>query len=79
MCKVCFTFYMDANTLIERLGGTVKVSELCEVSAQAVSQWRTEGIPKARLMFLKLARPDVFGIQKTKPKGRPLVDHSKAA
>lgn len=26
----------------------------------AVSQWRRDGIPNARLMFLRLARPDIF-------------------
>jgi hypothetical protein len=51
---------MDANEIIDALGGTSKVAELCEVTTGAVSQWRTDGIPNARLMFLKLARPDVF-------------------
>ena len=51
---------MDANKVIDELGGTVAVAALCEVSKGAVSQWRTDGIPNARLMFLKLARPDVF-------------------
>lgn len=30
------------------------------VTTGAVSQWRKTGIPKARLMFLKAIRPDVF-------------------
>jgi len=51
---------MDANKLIDSLGGTNAVAQLCEVSAQAVSQWRDEGIPKARMMFLRLARPEAF-------------------
>lgn len=51
---------MDTNTVIDLLGGTNKVAELCEVKPQAVSQWRTHGIPGARLMYLKLLRPDVF-------------------
>lgn len=51
---------MDANKVIDALGGTNAVAALCEVSKGAVSQWRTDGIPNARLMFLKLARPDVF-------------------
>lgn len=51
---------MDSNHIIDLLGGTKRVAELCEVSMQAVSQWRTTGIPKARLQFLMLARPDVF-------------------
>ena len=51
---------MDANKIIDALGGTVEVSRLCEVTDGAVSQWRTAGIPKPRLMYLKLLRPDVF-------------------
>ncbi|QYG04453.1 helix-turn-helix domain-containing protein [Massilia sp. NP310] len=46
--------------MIQRLGGTTRTAELCEVSAQAVSQWRTKGVPKAQLKFLRLARPELF-------------------
>lgn len=52
--------FMDANKIIDRLGGTTKVAELCEVAKASVSQWRAAGIPKARLMFLRLARPEIF-------------------
>jgi citrate lyase beta subunit len=51
---------IDANKIIDDLGGTVEVSKLCHVTAQAVSQCRASGIPAARLMFLKLYRPDLF-------------------
>lgn len=51
---------MDANKIIDSLGGTSAVAELCEVTTGAVSQWRDDGIPRARLMFLKAVRPDVF-------------------
>lgn len=58
---------MDANKIIDDLGGTAKVADLCEVTKQAVSQWRSDGIPHARLMFLKAVRPDVFaGVEATK-------------
>ena len=46
--------------IIERLGGTTKTAVLCEVTAQAVSQWRLNGIPKAQRKFLRAVRPDVF-------------------
>lgn len=46
--------------MIKRLGGGAKVAALCEVTPAAVSQWIVNGIPHARLMFLKLARPEVF-------------------
>ena len=51
---------MTDSELIDALGGTSRVSELCQVTTGAVSQWRSSGIPHARLMFLRLARPDVF-------------------
>ena len=57
---------MDSNIIIDSLGGTNEVARLCEVSAQAVSQWRTDGIPHARLMYLKLARPEIFVATATK-------------
>lgn len=51
-----------AGELIDALGGTSAVAKLCDVSDAAVSQWRSAatGIPRARLMFIKLARPDAF-------------------
>ena len=64
---------MDTNTIIDRLGGTNSVATLCEVTAQAVSQWRTSGIPAARLMYLRLLRPEVFNNQAADP----LVDNTK--
>ena len=51
---------MDTQKIIELLGGNAKTAELCNVTPSAVSQWLTGGIPDARLMYLKLARPDVF-------------------
>jgi hypothetical protein len=48
------------NEIIDRLGGTTKTAILCEVTAQAVSQWRLNGIPKTQRKFLQAARPDVF-------------------
>lgn len=52
---------MDANKVIDRLGGTAEVARICAVKPPSVSEWRTVGIPSARLMYLKLLRPDVFG------------------
>jgi hypothetical protein len=51
---------MNADQIINALGGTVAVALLCDTSPAAVSQWRRAGIPKARLMYLKAVRPDVF-------------------
>lgn len=51
---------MNSSEIIDALGGTSKVAEICEVTTGAVSQWRADGIPAARLMYLRLLRPDVF-------------------
>lgn len=41
------------SRVIDSLGGTTKVSKLCEVTTAAVAQWRQQGMPKARFMFLR--------------------------
>ena len=51
---------MNANIIIDSLGGTAEVARLCRVKPPAVSQWREKGIPEYRIQFLRLARPDVF-------------------
>jgi hypothetical protein len=57
-----YTPLMDTNQIIDALGGTSAVARLCEIRPPSVSGWLARGrIPKARLMYLKLARPDVFG------------------
>lgn len=52
---------MDANQIIDALGGTAETARICEVSMPSVSEWRSKNhIPAARLMYLRLLRPDVF-------------------
>ncbi|WP_395602407.1 hypothetical protein AB4P97_08275 [Pseudomonas sp. A1230] len=51
---------MNPNEIIDALGGTFRVAELCEVRPPSVSDWRKYGIPRARMMFLRIAKPDVF-------------------
>jgi hypothetical protein len=46
-----------ADLIIDGLGGTSAVAELCQCSAAAVSQWRIEGIPRSRMQFLRVIRP----------------------
>lgn len=68
-CKHAYNVPMSdqtASEIIDRLGGTVATAELCEVSSQAVSQWRNDGIPQARVMYLRAIRPEVFGINEQK-------------
>jgi len=59
----------NPNTIIDALGGTSATARLCEVQPPSVSEWRKNGIPKAQLKFLKLARPDAFP-NAPKPKRR---------
>jgi len=49
-----------ASKIIDRFGGTKAMAELCEVSMPSVSQWRNNGIPKARIMFLRERHPEIF-------------------
>lgn len=50
----------EANRIIDALEGTSKVAEMFEITTGAVSQWRDEGIPKPRMQYIKLLRPDLF-------------------
>lgn len=53
---------MDPNKIIDRLGGTGKVAEICERTPGAVSQWRKRvgGIPRHHLRFLRAIKPKIF-------------------
>lgn len=48
------------SELIDAYGGTSKVAALCGLTTGAVSQWRTNGIPKAWKKFLRMAKPKAF-------------------
>jgi hypothetical protein len=54
---------MNAETIIERLGGVGAVAKMCRITSAAVSQWKRDGIPPARRQYLELARPDAFAPQ----------------
>lgn len=47
-----------ANTVIDRIGGTAAAARLFKVRMPSVSSWRIHGIPRARMMFLEVARPE---------------------
>lgn len=50
-----------ASEIIDRLGGTFAVAKLFNLAPPSVSEWKAkEKIPEARMMFIRLARPDVF-------------------
>ena len=52
--------------VVQRLGGPSEVARLNGITPSAVSQWVTNGIPPARLLYLKAIRPDVFGLKPTR-------------
>ena len=43
---------MENIEIIQILGGTTKVARLCSVSVPAVSQWKANGIPVDKLVFM---------------------------
>jgi hypothetical protein len=51
---------MDANIIINSLGGTKAVARACRVKPPSVSGWRKNGIPSYRLDFLRLKFPKQF-------------------
>jgi hypothetical protein len=57
----------DPNAVIDALGGTSAVANLCEVKPASVSEWRVNGIPRARLMYLRAIRPDLFPVPQVGP------------
>lgn len=58
---------VDPNEVIDALGGTTEVARLCKVAPQAVTQWRKAGIPRAREMYLRAVRPDVWQCERSDP------------
>jgi hypothetical protein len=51
---------MTASEIIDAMGGTSKVAKECRIRMQSVSVWRKIGIPPARMMYFRLAHPEVF-------------------
>lgn len=51
------------SEIIDALGGTAAVARLCKVKPPSVSDWRKEGIPPARRMYLQAVRPEAFADQ----------------
>jgi len=67
---------MSENEIINAFGGTSAVARIFEITPGAVSQWRTDGIPKDRVRYLKLLNPRVFGggVTKTRQKNKAIKD-----
>lgn len=52
--------HADHSRLIDDLGGTGTVAKMFGIEPPSVSYWRLHGIPKARLMYLKVIYPSKF-------------------
>lgn len=48
------------SEIIDALGGTMAVAKICEVRGPSVSEWRYNGIPRARRQYLRLLYPRLF-------------------
>lgn len=44
-----------ATQVIEALGGTAAVARIFNLSMPSVSDWKKDGIPESRVMFLRVA------------------------
>lgn len=49
-----------ASRIIDALGGTAATARLFSISMPSVTNWRWNGIPRARMMFLEAAHPDAL-------------------
>lgn len=41
------------SAIVEALGGTTHVANLLQIDKTAVSHWKRNGMPRARLMYLR--------------------------
>lgn len=51
---------MNSNTAIDLLGGTTAAAKFFEVRPPTVSEWRKTGFPRAREMYLRAVRMDIY-------------------
>ncbi len=56
---------LDPNEIIDAIGGTGATARIFKIKDSSVSEWRVNGIPQARLMYLRLLRPDLFDAEKS--------------
>ena len=54
------TMNPHATKIIEALGDTAEVARLFDVRMPSVSDWKKHGIPRARMMYLKVAQPQAL-------------------
>lgn len=42
-----------SKVIVNDLGGTSKVAEMCGLAPSTVSEWKSEGLPKAWVLYLR--------------------------
>lgn len=47
------------SALIDELGGLSAVAKICRIKPSSVFMWKKQGIPYSRVMYLKLAYPNL--------------------
>ncbi|GKT20052.1 hypothetical protein AVHY2522_24655 [Acidovorax sp. SUPP2522] len=50
----------QATQIIRALGGSSAAARLFGIAVPSVTKWKKSGIPRPRMMFLELARPDLL-------------------
>ena len=71
-----------AVQVIEALGGTAEVARMCKVRMPSVSDWKRDGIPAARMMFLSAVHAQTLqgiDIEAATATKRSVVQDDKAA
>ncbi|OQX08374.1 MAG: hypothetical protein BWK73_25575 [Thiothrix lacustris] len=67
---------MNAQMIIEKLGGTTATAKLLGIRPPSVTEWRKKNVvPALRIFQLRVLRPDLFGDQGT---ATPLVVETPA-
>lgn len=51
---------VEANHVIEKLGGTCAAARRFKIKPSSVAEWRKRGLPPARKLHLKEVSPEVF-------------------
>jgi DNA-binding transcriptional regulator YdaS (Cro superfamily) len=67
----------DDVKIIDAIGGTYAVAKICKVTAQAVTQWKRNGIPKPRKMLLEIVCQNIVDNTESKIETLPDVAHIK--
>lgn len=67
----------SAIQVIDALGGTAAVARIFEIAMPSVTAWKDDGIPRARMMFLRVAHKKALAeIDLAAATAKPKKSHS---